>query len=401
VRRYWHEGNRIELLENGEEFFPRVFEAIRNAKREVFLQTFILGEDKVGRELREVLIDASSRGVQANILVDGYGSHGLTNEFTDGLKNAGVQFHIFNPAPDILGFRINVLRRMHRKLVAIDGDLAYIGGINFCADHLSDFGPEAKQDYAVEIQGAAAMEIREFCLRSVAEPSRSWSIRFYERHLRRRKLGAADKDPMPAESFSARVLFVTRDNHRQRTAIEKYYRVAMRAARKELIIANAYFFPGYRLLRSLHGASQRGVNVILILQGQPDMPIVKWAAGLLYEYLLSGGVKIYEYCERPFHGKVAVMDNRWATVGSSNLDPLSLALNLEANVVIEDDVFNEQLRQRLHRLIKSHCRLIHTEKIPRHKWWHGVVSATAFHLLRLLPAWAELLPKQTVTLKKI
>ena len=401
MRRYWHEGNRIELLENGEEFFPRVFEAIRSAKREIFLETFILGEDKVGRELREVLIDASSRGVHTNVLVDGYGSHGLSDEFTDGLKKAGVNFHIFNPAPDIFGWRVNVLRRMHRKLVAIDDRLAYIGGINFCADHLDDFGPEAKQDYATEIEGPAAMEIREFCLRSVTEPSGSWSIRFYERHLRRRRSGSSPPDRQSAAGFSARVLFVTRDNHRQRTAIEKYYRLAMRAARKELIIANAYFFPGYRLLRSLHGASQRGVDVILVLQGQPDMPIVKWAGRLLYEYLLSGGVKIYEYCERPFHGKVAVMDNRWATVGSSNLDPLSLALNLEANIVIEDDAFNEQLRRRLHQLIKSHCRPIHTDKIPRHKWWHGVVSATAFHLLRLLPTWAELLPKQTVTLKKI
>src|SRR5690606_37234668 len=138
----------------------------------------------------------------------------------------------------------------------------------------------------------------------------------------------------------AAAIFVTRDNGRHRNDIEQHYLAAIRSARSEILIANAYFFPGYRLLRELRNAARRGVRVGLVLQGEPDMPMVRAASKLLYDYLLSAGVEIHEYCQRPLHGKVAIVDEDWSTVGSSNLDPLSLSLNLEANVVIRDRAFN-------------------------------------------------------------
>lgn len=400
MKRRWHEGNRVRLLENGEEFFPRVFETIRNAQEDVFLETFIFGNDKVGQALREELIDASNRGVRVSVLVDGFGSYGIDGEFGGGMTAAGVHLHVFNPGPALFGVRMNLFRRMHRKLTVIDGRIAFIGGINFCADHLADFGAEAKQDYAAEIEGPAALEMRDFAERAVKKPGESWTARMYRWHFRHRARSLSNTLEIDNRQ-SARVMFVTRDNHLRRTAIEFYYRLAMRTAQRELIIANAYFFPGYRLLRSLRHAAERGVDVTLILQGQPDIAFVKWAASLLYEYLLGGGVKIYEYCERPFHGKIAVMDDTWATIGSSNLDPLSLALNFEANAFIQDAYFNRELRNRLQQLIAHNCQRIEIDHIPHHTWWRGAVSATAFHLMRLIPLWTELLPKQTVTLKKI
>ena len=404
MNRHWHEGNRVRLLENGDEFFPRVLAAIRDATQEVFLETFIFGDDKIGQQLRAALIDASERGVHVSVLVDGFGSYGFDGEFSASMTAAGVHVHIFDPGSTLLGLRTNLFRRMHRKLVVIDSRIAFIGGINFCADHLSDFGPEAKQDYAAEIAGPAALEMRDFCERAVKKPGESWTARVYRRHLqRRRRRGemAGKHATDTAADCCARVMFITRDNHLQRTQIEFYYRLAMRTAQRELIIANAYFFPGYRLLRSLRSAARRNVDVKLILQGRPDIGLVKWAAALLYEYLLSGGVQIYEYCERPFHGKVAIMDDSWATIGSSNLDPLSLALNLEANAIIADAAFNRELRAKLNQLMTSTCRRVQLDRMPRHTWWRGMVSAAAFHLLRMLPVWAELLPRQTVKLKKI
>lgn len=121
---------------------------------------------------------------------------------------------------------------------------------------------------------------------------------------------------------------MTRDNAAHADDIERHYRIAIRAARRRIVIANAYFLPGYRLLKGLRDAARRGVEVTLILQGHPDMPWVTAATRSLYHYLLPAGVRIVEYCRRPFHGKVAVVDDEWATVGSSNLDPLSLWLNL-------------------------------------------------------------------------
>jgi cardiolipin synthase len=160
-----------------------------------------------------------------------------------------------------------------------------------------------------------------------------------------------------------------------------------------VVIANAYFFPGYRLVREMRRAARRGVEVALILQGQPDMPIVKTAAGLLYDHLQRAGVRIYEYCERPLHGKVALVDNAWATVGSSNLDPLSLSLNLEANVVIRDARFNATLHERLARLMRDCCKQV--EPAPRTRWegLRLLRGYCVYHLMRWFPAWAGWLPR--------
>jgi cardiolipin synthase len=185
---------------------------------------------------------------------------------------------------------------------------------------------------------------------------------------------------------------VVRDNTEHRTDIEHHYRIALRAARREVIIANAYFFPGYRLIKEMRRAARRGVRVCLVLQGQPDMPIVTVAARMLYDHLMRAGVQIFEYCERPLHGKVALADDEWATVGSSNLDPLSLSLNLEANVIVRGRAFNQGLRTTLERLMRENCKAIDPQRDMAHSWGRLGASYLAFHVLRRFPAWAGWLP---------
>ncbi|MEP6791719.1 MAG: cardiolipin synthase ClsB, partial [Ramlibacter sp.] len=187
-------------------------------------------------------------------------------------------------------------------------------------------------------------------------------------------------------------MFVTRDNREHTNDIERHYRIAIRSARQRVVIANAYFFPGYRLVKELRKAVRRGVDVRLILQGEPDMPIVKTAASMLYHYLVLGGVRVYEYCDRPLHGKVALADDEWATVGSSNLDPLSLSLNLEANVIIRDREFNRTLHERLDHLMRTSCKCIQREELGELRGWKLLQSFVAFHLIRRYPAWAHWLP---------
>ncbi|MDB6001483.1 MAG: cardiolipin synthase [Rhizobacter sp.] len=389
----WTEGNRFTLLENGEEFFPRVFECIAAAEHEVVLETFILFEDKVGKALHAALLTAARKGVRIDVTVDGYGSPDLSKAFISELTEAGVRFHIFDPSGRVFGMRTGVFRRMHRKIVVIDGVRAFVGGINYSADHLGDFGPEAKQDYAVEIEGPVVGEIHRFATSAIA-PSGA------RRRWFRRRLPDVAMKPMPHQG-DARALFVTRDNSEHRSDIERHYRIAIRLARREVIIANAYFFPGFRLLKEIRKAAKRGVTVRLILQGQPDMPIVKVAAHLLYDYLISGGVKIHEYCQRPLHGKVALVDDEWATVGSSNLDPLSLSLNLEANVIIRDAAFNEHLRERLNVLIQHHCTQVDASTVPQRNAWRASVSFFVFHFLRHFPYWARWLPAHVPRLTSI
>ncbi len=382
---HWRDGNRLQLLENGEEFFPAVFEAIAAAKKEVLLETFIFFKDKVGTQLQEVLIIAAERGVSVDVTVDGYGSADLDGDFAIAMVQAGVRIHMFDPGKRLLGKRINVFRRMHRKLVVVDGERAFVGGINFSADHLGDFGPEAKQDYALQVEGPVVHDIHRFTLANIAPPQAG--RRWWQRRVRTQHNGFVG-----VSRGEARTLFVTRDNDSHRNDIEQHYLQAIRDARSRLLIANAYFFPGYRVLREIRNAARRGVRVRLILQGQPDMPIAKFGARMLYNYLMNAGVEIHEYCRRPLHGKVALADYEWSTVGSSNLDPLSLSLNLEANLIIRDHGFNRKLHENLDRLLQQDCRRIPLERIVRGFWWRAPLAFLIFHFLRHFPQWVGFFP---------
>ncbi|MDR9863660.1 MULTISPECIES: cardiolipin synthase ClsB [Pseudomonas] len=390
VEYVWQGNNRIELLENGEEYFPRVFAAMRAAKSEILLETFIVFEDKVGKELQEILIDAARRGVRTTVSLDGFGCGELTTGYLAALSEAGVHLQMFDPAPKHLGIRTNWFRRLHRKIVVVDGLIAFIGGINFSGDHLADFGPEAKQDYSVEIQGPAVADIHHFALLQSGRPGRA---RFWWQRRRQRRAEMAFSD------HDGQVRLVFRDNDQHRSDIEDVYLQVLRRAKRRVVIANAYFFPGYRLLREIRNAARRGVEVRLILQGQPDMLVAKLAARMTYDYLLKAGVQIHEYCQRPLHGKVALVDDEWSTVGSSNLDPLSLSLNLEANVLIRDRAFNQELFRRLEDLSQNHCKAMDAGKSPRGRIWHMTVGFLVFHFLRHFPAMAGWLPAHKPRLK--
>lgn len=384
-RREWTAGNAARLLENGEAYYERVFEAIAQAREEVRLETFILFEDKVGLALRDVLVAAAQRGVRVHVLIDGWGSPDLSAGYLASMLDAGVDLRVFEPVKRLLGKRINLFRRMHRKIVVIDRRIAFVGGINYSADHLADFGPEAKQDYAVEVQGPVVESIHALT-RAALKPPRV-AQRWLHWRQRRREAGADSLPPVAESAGEARALLAVRDNDAHPTSIERHYRLALRQARSRIWIANAYFFPGYRLLRDLRRAAKRGVDVRLILQGCPDMPIVKTCASLLYATLQRAGVRIFEYCERPLHGKVALVDDEWATVGSSNLDPTSLGLNLEANVFLLDREFNDTLAGRLQHLMECACTEAPAEaplSAPRSAWAQ-VKSTVAFFAMRHFP----------------
>lgn len=388
----WQPGNRIDLLENGEAYFPAVFDAMRQAQREILLETFILFEDKVGHELKGILIEAAQRGVKVIVSLDGFGCGELSPAFLGELAQAGVVVQMFDPASKMLGVRTNWFRRLHRKIVVVDASVGFIGGINFSADHLGDFGPEAKQDYAVRVTGPAVADLHHFALAQSGRQVRT--RRGWRRRQQRPSLWTTDKG-------DGLVRLIYRDNVQHRDDIEEAYIHALSKAQTRVVIANAYFFPGYRLLREIRNAARRGVHVQLIMQGQPDVLLAKLAARMLYDYLLKDGVVIHEYCQRPLHGKVALVDDEWSTVGSSNLDPLSLSLNLEANVLIRDRAFNQQLYQSLETLANTHCQTIPENRTPRLWLWRLTVGFLVFHVMRHFPALTGWLPAHKPRLKPI
>ena len=388
----WRKGNSVELCINGEEFFPQVFAAIDQAKHEVIIETFILAEDKVGNQLQKMLIAAAERGVQVDLTVDDYGTWDLSEEFVKAMTDSGVRLHVFDPQPKVWGVRLNIFRRLHRKLVVIDREVAFIGGINYSADHVTDFGRKAKQDYAVALRGPVVADIHQTC--------KLLLLRGATRKERRNYLKNTDKD-LPAAAGDIPALLAVRDNRWHRKDIEKQYLLAARTAQQRLIIANAYFFPRIFFLSALRRAAGRGVDVTLILQGCPDMPWVTSLSRLLYSYLLRGNVKIYEYCQRSLHGKIALMDDEWVTVGSSNLDPLSCSLNLEANVILLDKNLNQHLYEHLQDLIKNHSEKVSMEVAKQGYWWRIPLIFLSFHFLRHFPSIAGWLPAHAPVLKMI
>lgn len=378
----WRAGNRVSLLENGEAFFPRAFAAIAGAQREILIETFILFEDRVGRDLQRALVQAANRGVRVELTVDGYGSPTFSETFLSELLAAGVHIHVFDPHPGLLGVRVNVFRRLHRKLLIVDGTRAFIGGINFCVDHLVSSSERAMQDYSVELEGPIVGDLLSFARAALAGDGTGEAWR-----------PPAEVDRTPAGE--ANVMLALRDNRFRRNQIEREYRRAISEAKREIIIANAYFFPGWGFLRALRRASRRGVKVRLIVAAESDTPIAHPATRTLYRHLLAAHVEIVEYCERPFHGKIALIDDEWATIGSSNLDPLSLSLNLEANVFIRDRAFAQTLRASLDQLRARQCRAVDREHVPAGRWWYRLARPLLFHVLRRFPKWAGLLPAHT------
>jgi cardiolipin synthase len=286
-----------------------------------------------------------------------------------------------DPQPTFFKVRTNMLCRLHQKIAVIDGAEALVGGINISDDHLRQFGDESKQDFAVAVKGPVVQQIHGYVARRRVNGRGLWwrRWRYWLRRFPRQLRNPAD---------DSQVLFAIRDNDEHPTDIETLYRIAIRNAKREIVIANAYFFPGYRFIRDLVRAQRRGVDVKLIMQGSPDRPVTIGAASVLYDDLVAAGVRIYRYTERPLHAKVAVIDDYWATVGSSNLDPTSLGLNYEANLFMLDRDFNMALKTRLQRIIDDSCEayeptLGSVSRVRR------MLAAAAYHLTRRMATWGQ------------
>lgn len=382
------EGNTVELYENGDEFFPAVIAAIDEARQEVLIETFIFRNDTTGTSIRDALVRAAGRHVHIVVVADGFGSAGLDDGFIRSMLDVGITFLMYDPQPSILWIRHNWLRRLHRKLIAIDNCKGFAGGINITDEQVTSTDlASCKQDYAAGMQGPVVNEIRALMYEMIREGCGN------------RCDGPSLKGAPPVKDGKS-VRLVGRDNHKNRRNIEKAFVKAIHSAKHEIIIANAYFLPGYQFLRALRKAARRGVQVKLILAGKTDSLAAQFATRALYDFLLRSRIRIFEYGKRELHAKIAVIDGHWTTVGSSNLDPTSLALNIEANVIVEDEAFCQRVKASIDKLIvEDHALPVNQKWIHKRIFLRAYLSFLLFHFLRLFPKWASRLPDQPVRLK--
>lgn len=340
-------GNQLKLLRNGAEYFPALARAIEDAKQEIYLQTYIYEADVIGIHIGDLLKQAAHRGVVVNVLLDGFGSKDIAPAFVDNLVLAGVRVMFYRPKISPWTLKKSRLRRLHHKIVVIDRKVGFVGGINI----IDDFDVPSRRpnnvppriDYAVRIEGkllpAMVLSVHKLWRRiswAHLRPINAETKAINSNSLRQRSSVAT-----PNQTTKAALLL--RDNMLHRRDIEEAYLAAITQAKSEIIIANAYFVPGRRFRQALLDAAKRRVKVTLLLQGRMEY-FLMFATHAFYSDFLKNGIEIYEYRKSFMHSKVGIIDCYWATVGSSNIDPFSLFLAREANLVIKDTAFATELR---------------------------------------------------------
>lgn len=368
-------GNRLTLLNSGAEFFPALLTAINQASQEVHLESYIFEADRTGREVAGALISAARRGVSVRVVVDGFGAPAFATTLLPALADAGVMALVYRPEHARFKLRRHRLRRLHRKLAVIDGEIAFVGGINIIDDLNTAGQSPGRYDYAVRVEGPVLRPIRQ-------SMRRLWEVLVWVNMKRRYRLAPEEKNTTSPRG-EQQAAFLVRDNIRHRRDIETAYLAAIAGARDNILIANAYFLPGRRFRRALSNAAQRGVQVSILLQGRIEYRLLHYATQALYDKLLKSGIRIFEYRHSFLHAKVAVIDQQWATVGSSNIDPFSLLLSREANLVVLDRKFAEELRSSLGQAMQAGASELSPKQWQHLPWYSRLLRWGSYNLLRI------------------
>ncbi|UGQ46834.1 cardiolipin synthase ClsB [Massilia endophytica] len=336
--------NEVTLLHCGTDYFPALVEAIDAAQYDIYFETYIFADDETGQRVLAALMAAAKRGVAVRMITDWFGTgHSQVSRMHAQLLEAGVEHRIFNP------WFLRGVTRTHRKVCVVDRSLAFVGGININDDMFCDYDHSIplsapRWDFAVAVRGPLVAAIHQEAAAQWQRLGKMSVVRRIGLYRDMRKVDKISREALVQAGF------VVRDNLRNRMTIQRAYLKALGRARKSVLIANPYFAPGRKFRRALSQAAQRGVEVVLLI-GVGEIWLQDAVAHSFYPKLLASGVKVVEYHKTQLHAKVAVIDDDWATVGSSNVDGLSLFLNQEANVVIKDAAFARSLREHIERAV--------------------------------------------------
>jgi cardiolipin synthase len=327
------EGNRVRVLHGGGEAFPAMLAAISGARAEVLLATYIVREDTVGERFRAALVERARAGVRVRVCYDAVGCLGtVSGAWFESLREAGCEVLEYHPiAPWRPRWGLN--RRNHQKLLVVDGEVGFTGGLNLGAEYAPAPEGEGWIDLHARVEGPVADELADVF-------ARAWVAGGGARFVPVR-----GRDPI----FDDGVRVQTLDSIglRRRHQMNQSWRHAIFAARRSVTIACAYFIPDLRLRRALRAAVRRGVRVDVVVPASSDVPIVQAASRHLFQTLLRGGVRMHELEGPVLHAKAAVVDRCWSNIGSYNLDRRSFLHNLEAGIVVFDERFGDELQRTL------------------------------------------------------
>jgi cardiolipin synthase len=360
-------GNRVTLLFDGPATMREMMAAVRGATSSINLETYIFDQDPVGLEFADLLIEKQRQGVTVNVMYDAVGTLGTPQAFYDRMKAAGIQMLAFNPVnPTKAKGKWELNNRDHRKIMVVDGKLAFTGGINISSTYAnsslfrSRYKPgqnDAKigwRDTHIKIEGPAVSTLQyAFVNNWVSQDAGDLPARDYFPRL------------APVGDKMLRVLATDPDTD---SDIYKSLMVAINEAKKSINITSAYFVPDQQIVNALRDAAKRGVEVKLVLPGVSDHGLIVHAGRAFYEDLLAAGVRIFQLQVAVLHAKTAVIDGAWSTIGSANIDRRSFIHNYELNVVIIDPAFGRDMESAFNEDLRD------SKEVTLEQWRHRPVA---------------------------
>jgi len=375
VRKRVHEyrnGHYVELLQSGEPFFTAVEKIIDEAVSFIHFQSYIVDEDETGIRIVNALIRAARRGVRTYLLLDAYGTKYLSDTFVHSIEDAGILFRFFSPTFITKGFQLSL--RLHSKVVMVDGKVAIIGGMNFADRYRGTPAKKEWLDFAVLVRGPE-------CVHILSTIKKLWNKTFISKAERSHE---TVHDPGSYQE-NIRLKVLQNNWYRNRMEILRSYRSAFRHAQKRMVIFASYFLPGRNERKLLRNASLRGVDIKIVFSAESDAPMFDKATRFLYDFILRNNISIYEYLPSNLHAKVAVVDGKWSTVGSYNINHVSDYASVEINVSILDEEFAMKFEDILNDIIKKDCRQVTIEEYNRrHTWLSRFSGWVSYQMIRLL-----------------
>jgi len=365
----YSENNRVNLVNGGRPYFDHLIELISKAKATLYLQTYIYAEDETGREVATALLEAAERGVEVFLMVDGYASQSLSKDFISKLREQGIKFKFFEPLFRSRQFYLG--RRLHHKVCVVDLRLALVGGINI-ADHYNDIpGNPPWLDFALSVEGEVIQELHTLC-------QKTWNG--FQPLKRIPQIESSPYFSIPEQERS-KVRMRRNDWVRWKDEISLSYVEMFRGGKSQITILSSYFLPGRVFRKAIRNARNRGVEITVIVAGISDIKIAKMAERFMYEWLLSNGIKIYEYNHTVLHGKLAICDDDWITLGSFNVNDISTYASVELNLDVKNPKFARELRHHLEKnvinqstLITDSYRASRTNKLKRFIQWSAFAT---------------------------
>lgn len=363
------ENNSLRLVRSGLEYFDRLEEIILSAKDRIHLQVYIYEDDQTGKQVARALIAAARRGVKIYLVADGYASQDLSDSFVKRMEWEGIRFRYFNPLLKSKHFYFG--RRMHHKIVVVDGVKAMVGGINISNNYNDTVESTAWLDWALYVEGEVAARLETVC-----EDLRKFEIVQATRtHFRRRKL------ILPDQPVGIRI----NDWVRGKKDITATYLKMLRNARSHVTIVSSYLLPGKLLRRNLKVAAKRGIKIRLVMAGISDVSVAKHAERYMYRWLLRNKMEIYEYQKNVLHGKMAVCDGMWLTLGSYNVNNISAYASIELNLDVHNPVFAKQVEEHIEAILQMDCRKITEQEYRRNDtFFNQFVQRSAYDIFRII-----------------